>query len=86
MTERKNVGERVVQAHLQHFCPGGLGLPVTGSLSVGSGLADGAPAGWERNAARAAGECCGRCGRPVTPAQDVRRRVGGTWVHEACPA
>jgi hypothetical protein len=22
----------------------------------------------------------------AAPGQDVRRRVGGTWVHESCPA
>jgi hypothetical protein len=82
---RAPIGERVVQAHLQHFCPGGLGFPVTGSLPAGLGLAGRAPVGWEGNSARAAGQCCDRCGRPIMPAQDARRRVCGTWVHEACP-
>ena len=93
MTERKRqdrrdrapISERVVQAHLQHFCPGGLGLPVTGSLPIGLGLADRAAVGREDNSARAAGRCCDRCGRPITPAQDARKRACGTWVHEACP-
>jgi len=82
---RAPIGERVVQAHLQHFCPGGLGFPVTGSLPAGPGLADDVPADWEGNAARAAGQRCDRCERPITPTQDARRRARGTWVHEACP-
>lgn len=83
--ERVPVGERVRQAHLEHFCPGGLGVPVTGSGPIGLSWVGADPAGWEGNAARAAGQRCGRCGRPVTPRQDARRRVCGTWVHEACP-
>jgi hypothetical protein len=82
---RAPIGERVVQAHLQHFCPGGLGFPVTGSLPAGPGPADDVPADWEGNAARAAGQRCDRCERPITPTQDARRRARGTWVHEACP-
>ena len=38
------------------------------------------------NAARPVGQRCGRCGRPIAPGQDARRRVSGTWVHENCPA
>ena len=38
-----------------------------------------------RGLARAAGQRCDRCGRPITPTQDTRRRASGTWVHEACP-
>jgi hypothetical protein len=83
--DRLSIGEQVVQAHLQHFCPGGLGFPVTGSLPVGLGPTDRAPAGSEDNSARAAGQCCGRCGRSIRPPQDARRRACGTWVHEACP-
>jgi hypothetical protein len=79
------ISERVVQAHLQHFCPGGLGLPVTGSLPVGFGPTNRAPGAWEGNSARAAGQLCGRCRRPITPVQDARRRASGLWVHEACP-
>jgi hypothetical protein len=83
--DRAPVGERVVQAHLRHFCPGGLGFPVTGSLPTWLGLAGRAPVGWEDNSARAAGLRCDRCGRPITPAQDVRRRADGAWVHDLCP-
>jgi hypothetical protein len=82
--------ERVIQAHLDHFCPGGAGVPLTGSGTIGLGpdgddpAAD--PADLDANVARAAGQHCGRCGQPITARQDTRRRVGGTWVHEACPS
>lgn len=84
--ERIPVGARVRQAHLDHFCPGGAGLPVTDSGPIGLALPAAAPAGWQANVARAPGQRCGRCGQPVTSGQDARRRVCGTWVHEACPA
>jgi hypothetical protein len=85
--------ERVIQAHLDHFCPGGAGVPLTGSGPIGlgpSGPADddpaSDPAGLDANVVRAAGQHCGRCGQPITARQDTRRRIGGTWVHEACPS
>ncbi len=28
---------------------------------------------------------CARCGRPIQPGDEVRRRADGTWVHEVCP-
>jgi hypothetical protein len=84
--ERVPISERVTQVHLDHFCPGGAGLPVTSSGPIGLSWVSTDPAEWEGNAARAAGRHCGRCGRPVTPRQDARRRVSGTWVHEACPS
>lgn len=80
------IGERVRAAHLEHFCPGGIGLPVTSSRPIGLGLEDTSPAGLDGNAARAVGERCGRCGQPIAPRQDARRRLSGTWVHENCPA
>jgi hypothetical protein len=83
--ERVPIGERVRQAHLEHFCPGGAGLPVTGSGPIGLSWVAADPAGWEANTARAAGQRCGRCGQPVTRRQDARKRASGTWVHEACP-
>jgi hypothetical protein len=83
--ERIPVGERVRRAHLDHFCPGGIGLPVTDSGPIGLAPAAASPAGSENNIARAAGQRCGRCGQPVTSGQDARRRLCGTWVHEACP-
>ena len=84
------IGERVTQAHLDHFCPGGAGLPVTDSGPIGLGLVgdpplEDHPLGSEAAAARSATEPCARCQNPITPAQDARRRVTGTWVHETCP-
>jgi hypothetical protein len=80
------IDEKVRDAHLEHFCPGGLGLAVTTSCPAWPGQPGDAPAGLDGNAARAAGQRCGRCGQPMAPGQDVRRRVSGTWVHESCPA
>jgi hypothetical protein len=79
-----SIGERVRQVHLDHHCPGGAGLPVTGSGPIGLGTPSPGSAGWESNSARAAGHC-GRCRQPIASGQDVRRRQGGAWVHEACP-
>jgi len=84
--EQVPIGQRVRQAHLEHFCPGGAGFPVTGFGLIGLGWVDGAPVGWEGNSRRAAGQRCGPCGQPITPGQDARRRVSGTWVHQACPS
>jgi hypothetical protein len=80
------IDEKVRDAHLEHFCPGGLGLAVTTSRPDWPGRRDAVPSALDGNAARAAGRCCGRCGQPIAPGQDVRRRVNGTWVHESCPA
>ena len=88
MTERGSrvpIGKRVTQAHLDHFCPGGVGLPVTDSGPIGLGPAGDPPLGPEANAARSASQPCARCGDPITPAHDARRRVTGAWVHESCP-
>jgi hypothetical protein len=35
--------------------------------------------------AHAAGKTCGRCGRELTEADDVRRTADDDWVHETCP-
>jgi hypothetical protein len=80
-----SIGERVRQVHLDHYCPGGAGLPVTGSGPIGLVVPDADPAGSDSNSAHAAGLRCGRCDQPMTPRQDVRRRADGSWVHEACP-
>jgi len=80
-----SIGDRVTQAHLDHFCPGGAGVPVVGSGPIGLGLPDEDPAGYDDNSARAAGRRCGRCDQPMTPSQDVRKRADGTWAHETCP-
>jgi hypothetical protein len=81
------IDDRVREAHLSHFCPGGVGVPVTGSGPIGldPGPADPALA-VSGTSARAAGHPCGRCGRPIAAGQDARRRASGAWVHENCPA
>jgi len=81
------IDERVREAHLRHFCPGGAGFPVTDSRPIGLGPGQAAAArALPGAAARAAGRRCGRCGRPITTGQDARRRASGAWVHESCPA
>jgi hypothetical protein len=80
------IDEKVRDAHLEHFCPGGLGLAVTTSRPAWPGHPGAAPSGLDGTAPRPAGQRCGRCGLPMAPEQDVRRRVSGTWVHESCPA
>jgi hypothetical protein len=30
-------------------------------------------------------QSCARCGRPIQPGDEVRRRADGTLVHEVCP-
>ena len=79
------IGERVRQAHLDHFCPGAAGLPVTGSGPIGLSLPGAAEAGPEDRPAGAAGRSCGRCGEMIVAGQDARRQASGPWVHEACP-
>ena len=83
--ERVPIGERVRQAHLEHFCPGGAGLPVTDSGPIGLSWVAANPAGWEANAARAAGQRCGRCGQPVTGRQDARKRASGSGSTRPAP-
>lgn len=81
------IDEQVREAHLNHFCPGGAGFPVTTSRPIGLGTeppAAGQPA-LDGSGAHAAGRPCGRCGQPIMPAQDARRQASGAWVHESCP-
>lgn len=66
------VGKRVTKAHLDHFCPGGAGLPVTDSGPIGLGPAGDPPLGdplpgSEANTARSASKPCARCQNPITP-------------------
>jgi hypothetical protein len=82
---RVPIGERVTQAHLDHFCPGGAGLPVTDSGPIGLGPVGDPAIGSQASALRPASHPCARCGDLITPAQDARRRVTGSWVHESCP-
>ena len=81
------IDEKVREAHLNHFCPGGASFPVTTSRPVGLDLeaATGPPSALDASAVRAGGKRCGRCDRPIEAGQDARRRGGGAWVHESCP-
>jgi hypothetical protein len=81
------IDEMVREAHLSHFCPGGSGVPVTSSRPIGLDEEQAVPERQTQdNAAHASGRPCGRCAAPITPGQDARRHVSGSWVHENCPA
>ena len=81
------IDERVREAHLSPFCPGGAGFPVTTSRPIGLDLEEAAPPpALDCTLTGAAGNECDRCGRPIRAGQDTRRRVSGAWVHETCPA
>jgi hypothetical protein len=80
------IDEKVREAHLEHFCPGGLGFPAGTARPAWPGQKDAAARGLDGTAARPPGRRCGRCGRPTAPGQDVRRCADGSWVHESCPA
>jgi hypothetical protein len=79
------IAERVREAHLSHFCPGGASFPVTTSRPVGMDLEQAAPPPSLESAARASGRLCARCEQLITAGQDARRRAIGGWVHEHCP-
>lgn len=80
------IDERVRDAHLEHFCPGGAGFPVTDPLPAGPAAEPGEPKHVRAHAARGGGgETCGRCGQAIGSGQDARRRASGDWVHETCP-
>jgi hypothetical protein len=83
------IDERVREAHLNHYCPGGLGVPVTSSTPVGLGSADSGAGEQDGalsdNELQATGEQCARCGRLITPNQDARRQLSGDLVHATCP-
>jgi hypothetical protein len=82
---RVPIGERVREAHLSHYCPGGSSLPVTTSRPIGLDLELAAPPPSLEAAARAGGQACVRCEQPIAADQDARRRASGGWVHEDCP-
>jgi hypothetical protein len=77
------IDDGVREAHLSHYCPGGLGVPVTTSGPVG--LPDRARGNTEAvdGGFRADGDC-GRCGLPLVPGQSMRRAADGSAVHETC--
>jgi hypothetical protein len=82
-----DIDERVRAAHVDHLCAGGAGLPERWPNGPGMDLGD-ARRSWaphEDHQARAAGETCRRCRRPLGLADDARRRASGGWVHENCP-
>ena len=84
------IGGRVRAAHLNHYCPGGLGFPVTSPNSVGLDLEDAhfIRQSWltvDDHAARVTDMLCVRCRQPMEASHDVRRRAAGDWVHESCP-
>jgi hypothetical protein len=79
------IDDRVREAHLNHYCPGGASLPVTTSRPIGLDLEQAAPPPALEAAARAGGQVCGRCDRLIAAGQDARRRASGGWVHEQCP-
>jgi hypothetical protein len=83
------IDDRVREAHLRHFCPGGLGVPVVSGEAIGmpadapGGAQDDGGDGDDRRF-RADGDC-GRCGQPLARAQNMRRTADGIAVHENCP-
>lgn len=83
------IGERVREAHLRHFCPGGAGFPVTSPSSACMDLDQAPfvrqpPLTLDDTMARASGEACGRCGQRIEARQAARRRADRIWVHENC--
>ena len=80
------IDEKVREAHLEHFCPGGLGFPREPPARPGPARKTPPLEGWTVPRPARLSQRCGRCGLPVAPGQDVRRRIGGTWVHGSCPA
>jgi hypothetical protein len=83
--QQGQIGARVCAAHLDHFCPGGLGLPVTTLRPAGLSQQDAIPLPPGGAGACPADERCERCARLIEPGQDARRRISKTWVHENCP-
>ena len=81
------IDEKVRDAHLERFCPGGLGLAVTTSRPAWPGPARRRPGRrWTATRRARPASDAGAAALPVAPGQDVRRRVSGTWVRESCPA
>ena len=88
MGARPRIDDKVTAAHVDHFCPGASGFPVTSPHTVGLGLEDAfvrEPATLASQARAGTGQRCGRCHQLLSAGQQVRRRASGTWVHESCP-
>ena len=88
MSARQRIDDKVTAAHVDHFCPGASGFPVTSPHTAGPGLEDAfahQPAALPSQARAATGQRCERCRQPLAAGQQVRRRASGTWVHESCP-
>lgn len=81
-----HIAVRVRAAHLAHFCPGGLGLPVTTLRPAGLSRPENPLLLPDVIPTRAAGNQCERCGQVISPGQAARRRVSRNWVHENCVA
>jgi hypothetical protein len=71
-------GTEIEEGRLEEF-----GIPAEEQAGSGEGDLTAEPHG--DNEARAPGATCARCGREIQPAEDVRRRADGRWVHEVCP-
>jgi hypothetical protein len=81
------IDDGVREAHLSHYCPGGLGVPVSGSGPVGlADATDALASSADDHMLRAEDGLCGRCGQLVRAGQDARRRLSGELVHATCPA
>lgn len=88
MSTRPRIDDKVTAAHVDHFCPGASGFPVTSPHAVGLDLEDafaGEPATLTSRARADAGERCERCRQLLAAGQQVRRRASGAWMHESCP-
>jgi len=85
---RLRIDDKVTAAHVDHFCPGAAGFPVTSPHTVGLDLEDafvGGPPALTSHPQAGTGQRCDRCHRLLAAGQQVRRRASGAWVHESCP-
>jgi hypothetical protein len=88
MSARPRIDDKVTAAHVDHFCPGASGFPVTSPHSVGLSLEDAfvrEPPPLASHPQAGAGQPCDRCQQSLAAGQQVRRRASGAWVHESCP-
>jgi hypothetical protein len=88
MHARPRIDDKVTAAHVDHFCPGASGFPVTSPHTIGLGLEDAfvrEPPALTSHPRGGAGQRCERCHQLLAASQQVRRRASGAWVHESCP-